>query len=138
MRPEAAAPALVLARSVGAVPAAPREPTTPLAPERVAQTDSWAARSMREVVSRDVADATSPEEDASQASAPGSAAVGSPAAPAQGGLGGSATQTTGAPGAIPERDLDEMVRRLYPRLRRSLSSELLVARERAGTLADLR
>jgi hypothetical protein len=31
-----------------------------------------------------------------------------------------------------------MVRRLYPRLRRSLSSELLVARERAGTLADLR
>jgi hypothetical protein len=37
-----------------------------------------------------------------------------------------------------DRDLDEMLQRLYPRLRRSLSSELLVARERAGMLADLR
>jgi hypothetical protein len=41
-------------------------------------------------------------------------------------------------GTIAERDLEEMVRRLYPRLRRSLSSELLVARERVGTLVDLR
>lgn len=50
-----------------------------------------------------------------------------------------ATASSGSPAApIAERDLDEMVRRLYPRLRRSLSSELLVARERAGTLADLR
>ncbi len=53
-----------------------------------------------------------------------------------------ATTPSGVPAAgattIPERDLDEMVRRLYPRLRRSLTSELLVARERAGTLADLR
>ncbi len=55
------------------------------------------------------------------------------------------TVTAPAPGAsasplagLAERDLDEMVRRLYPRLRRSLSSELLVARERAGVLADLR
>ncbi|MBX3030702.1 MAG: hypothetical protein KF809_11115 [Chloroflexi bacterium] len=39
---------------------------------------------------------------------------------------------------LADRDLDEMVRRLYPRLRRTLSSELLVARERAGVLADLR
>jgi hypothetical protein len=28
------------------------------------------------------------------------------------------------------------MRKLYPRLRRSLSTELLVARERAGMLAD--
>jgi hypothetical protein len=59
-----------------------------------------------------------------QDSAPGAAATTAPS-------GGPAT-------TIAERDLDEMVRRLYPRLRRSLSSELLVARERAGTLADLR
>jgi hypothetical protein len=51
------------------------------------------------------------------------------------------TAASAAPGgatSVAERDLEEMVRRLYPRLRRSLSSELLVARERAGTLADLR
>lgn len=40
--------------------------------------------------------------------------------------------------AMADRDIDEMVRRIYPRLRRSLTSELLVARERAGTLADVR
>jgi hypothetical protein len=55
---------------------------------------------------------------------------------------GTATTQPASPGGgtatIADRDLDEMVRRLYPRLRRSLSSELLVARERAGTLADLR
>jgi hypothetical protein len=41
-------------------------------------------------------------------------------------------------GGLSDRDLDEVLRKLYPRLRRSLSSELLVARERAGVLADLR
>jgi hypothetical protein len=111
-----------------------------MGPDRVAETGASAAGPSRLSVLRDAADTTSPEEDASQASAPGSMA-GSPAAPAQGGTGGSAigaTGASGAPGAIPERDLAEMVRRLYPRLRRSLSSELLVARERAGSLADLR
>ncbi len=44
----------------------------------------------------------------------------------------------GSATSVADRDLDEMVRRLYPRLRRSLSTDLLVARERAGTLADLR
>jgi len=46
--------------------------------------------------------------------------------------------TAGAAATMSDRDLDEMLQRLYPRLRRSLSSELLVARERAGMLADLR
>ena len=59
----------------------------------------------------------------------------------------SETITAGAAGGAPasslsggmsDRDLDEVMRKLYPRLRRSLSSELLVARERAGVLADLR
>lgn len=56
-----------------------------------------------------------------------------------------ASSTSAGPGtaegvgaSLGERELDEMVRRLYPRLRRSLSTELLVARERAGMLADLR
>jgi hypothetical protein len=42
------------------------------------------------------------------------------------------------PGAMPERDLETIAHRLYPRLLRRLSSELLVARERAGVLADRR
>ncbi len=55
---------------------------------------------------------------------------------------GSAASSAGANGAaaggsgLSDRDLDEVLRKLYPRLRRSLSSELLVARERAGMLAD--
>ena len=55
---------------------------------------------------------------------------------------GNAASSPGANGAaaggpgLSDRDLDEVLRKLYPRLRRSLSSELLVARERAGMLAD--
>ena len=44
----------------------------------------------------------------------------------------------GAAAQLSDRDMDEMLRKLYPRLRRHLTSELLVARERAGVLADLR
>ena len=43
-----------------------------------------------------------------------------------------------AAGAMPERDLETIAHKLYPRLLRRLSSELLVARERAGVLADRR
>ena len=57
--------------------------------------------------------------------------AGTPAA-----AGGGASGATGVGATLSERDLDEVLRRLYPRLRRSLSSELLVARERAGMLAD--
>lgn len=53
-------------------------------------------------------------------------------------IGASAPAAASPLAGLADRDLDEMVRRLYPRLRRTLSSELLVARERAGVLADLR
>ena len=52
--------------------------------------------------------------------------------------GAAVTGPGGMTGGLSDRDLDEVLRKLYPRLRRSLSSELLVARERAGVLADLR
>ena len=38
----------------------------------------------------------------------------------------------------PHLDLDDLARRLYPRLRSRLRTELLVDRERAGLLTDLR
>lgn len=37
-----------------------------------------------------------------------------------------------------ERDLDELAKRLYNRIRRQLRSELVVERERVGLIADLR
>ncbi len=52
--------------------------------------------------------------------------------------GGATTVSAGLATQLSDRDMDEMLRKLYPRLRRHLSSELLVARERAGVLADLR
>ncbi len=70
-----------------------------------------------------------------------------PAADSAAGASGSAGAVQGGAAAAPagglttqlsDRDMDEMLRKLYPRLRRHLSSELLVARERAGVLADLR
>jgi hypothetical protein len=88
-------------------------------------------------VLRDASEPVTTAHDPSDEDAPGSAARpagASNAVASAGGPGG----TAGGGIPIAERDLDEMIRRLYPRLRRSLSSELLVARERAGTLADLR
>jgi hypothetical protein len=87
-------------------------------------------------VLRDTTDEAAPDQDAVEREAAGSTpstgdSTTVASAPARAGA------SAGA-GQIAERDLEEMVRRLYPRLRRSLSSELLVARERAGTLADLR
>jgi hypothetical protein len=102
---------------------------------------------------RDASDPTTAEEDASATAAPsGQTSTQGGQTRTQGGqtpTQGDGTMTAGTAAAPPttpgggsaapiaDRDLDEMVRRLYPRLRRSLSSELLVARERAGTLADL-
>ncbi len=64
------------------------------------------------------------------------------AAPDAGSANGTAAAAGPAAGGVSamlsDRDMDEMLRKLYPRLRRHLSSELLVARERAGALADLR
>ena len=40
--------------------------------------------------------------------------------------------------SLTEIDLDKLTRRLYGRIRRELRSELLIDRERAGSLADIR
>jgi hypothetical protein len=50
---------------------------------------------------------------------------------------------TSTPGGGPlaggsDKDLDELAHRLYDRIRRRLSRELLADRERAGMLTDLR
>ncbi len=91
----------------------------------------------RLAVLRDATDVATPEQDAVEPEDAGSA---SPASNDATTVSSTTTRAaaSGGAGPIAERDLEEMVRRLYPRLRRSLSSELLVARERAGTLADLR
>lgn len=89
------------------------------------------------VVQRAEGDPSAVDEDASESEVvPGTAS--SPPTGVSSTASGPGTTMPGAASPIADRDLDEMVRRLYPRLRRSLSSELLVARERAGTLADLR
>jgi hypothetical protein len=56
-----------------------------------------------------------------------------------GGLAGEAeTGGAGGPGgAMDERQMEDLLRRLYPKLRVQLARELLVARERAGLLTDL-
>ncbi|MFN8518221.1 MAG: hypothetical protein U0667_02260 [Chloroflexota bacterium] len=130
---------LRVARSATSVVASANDPRRPGARPSVA-TDApalaVAQRASSVVAQRASTDALpaapddpTPSEDTSApptASAGPTATTAQPASPA----GGATT--------IADRDLDEMVRRLYPRLRRSLSSELLVARERAGTLADVR
>ncbi len=47
--------------------------------------------------------------------------------------------SAGPPGAVPtgDKELDELARRLYDRIRSRLRGELLVDRERAGLLSDL-
>jgi hypothetical protein len=44
----------------------------------------------------------------------------------------------GGGGGTPQgdREIEELVRKIYPRLRHRLAGELLVSRERAGYLAD--
>jgi hypothetical protein len=44
----------------------------------------------------------------------------------------------GSLAAMSDRDIEELLRRLYPRLRNHLAAELLIARERVGTLVDYR
>jgi len=54
--------------------------------------------------------------------------------------GSAVSPTTSSPGAHngSETDIDELARKLYDRIRTRLKSELLVDRERAGFLTDLR
>jgi len=59
------------------------------------------------------------------------------AAPATGG----APEVAGAAGGTPghsDKELDDLARQLYERLRSRLRHELLVDRERAGLITDLR
>jgi hypothetical protein len=56
-------------------------------------------------------------------------------APGGGGGGGSAS---GAAGAHSDRELDDLAHQLYDRLRSRLRMELLIDRERAGLITDLR
>jgi hypothetical protein len=65
----------------------------------------------------------------------GAAIPGTSAAPAEQPAGGAGS---GEPPEPPELDLDDLARRLYERIRRRLRAELLIDRERAGLIADLR
>jgi hypothetical protein len=56
------------------------------------------------------------------------------AAPSGGGGGAAA----GAAGAHSDRELDDLAHQLYDRLRSRLRMELLIDRERAGVITDLR
>lgn len=63
---------------------------------------------------------------------------GSTSAPAAGPAAGTAPSGGAPPHADQEQDMDELARKLYDRIRGRLKSELLVDRERAGLLTDLR
>ena len=75
-----------------------------------------------------------PAEVAAAAEAPGAFAVGPTAAASPNGSG----FHPGASSHTPEADLDALAGRLYDRIRSRLKTELLVDRERAGFLTDLR
>jgi hypothetical protein len=68
--------------------------------------------------------------------------VTSTAAGGQSGSASASSEASGSPApgsrADRERELDELARRLYGRIRSRLASELLADRERAGLLVDLR
>ncbi|MGH2463953.1 MAG: hypothetical protein ACRDGI_00685 [Candidatus Limnocylindrales bacterium] len=71
---------------------------------------------------------------ASQAGAGSGSTAGSPSAV----LDAAGNPVGAASRADRERELDELARRLYGRIRSRLASELLADRERAGLLVDLR
>ena len=70
-------------------------------------------------------------EDEEVAAAPASGAA------ASGAAGDAAGASGGASGQLDDRAMEDLLRRLYPKLRMQLSRELLVARERSGLLTDL-
>jgi hypothetical protein len=53
-----------------------------------------------------------------------------------GDAGGTATSGAATPGAGSEKELDELARKLFPKLQLRFRHELLVDRERVGTLVD--
>jgi Domain of unknown function (DUF4157) len=78
------------------------------------------------------------QRDPESAPAPASSSSGGPAnAPAPGAAAGTASSSSPTH-ADHEQDMDELAGKLYDRIRGRLKSELLVDRERAGLLTDLR
>jgi hypothetical protein len=61
-----------------------------------------------------------------------------PPSPAPAGPSAAAPAALSASPANQERELDELARRLYGRIRSRLAAELLADRERAGMITDLR
>jgi hypothetical protein len=120
-RPGPIVATIELQRDPGLVSAAPDAPMSHAAPGAdVAASSSFDSR----VIARDVAEV--PAEGAMLAPiqrAESAAESGVAPAPAPGGS---------------EKDLDELARRLYDRIRLRLKRELLIDRERAGALTDLR
>jgi hypothetical protein len=68
----------------------------------------------------------------------GGGSTGSGTASAEASSTGSTLGTASAPHRAAETDMDELAGKLYDRIRNRLKTELLVDRERAGFLTDLR
>ncbi len=131
------------------VAGADQSPTTPFPLAKpFRDTEAAVAAVETPVVSRAVPAAPTPVHydgmfaDVQRAEMPAGAAGGGADAgggDAGGGGGGSAGAGGGGGGGVPtgDKELDELARRLYDRLRSRLRQELLVDRERSGLLSDL-
>ncbi|TMD88272.1 MAG: hypothetical protein E6I78_01260 [Chloroflexi bacterium] len=118
---------------------ASRAAELPLAPVQRAAADSSPERSelggesTSEVVQRGWFDSLSSEVSSLSSRAPSPAEAGSAASTV-----GSAIGSMFGGHKEPETDMDELAGKLYDKIRNRLKSELLVDRERAGFLTDLR
>jgi hypothetical protein len=108
----------------------------PLAPTRGLTVQRAAGASVAEAVDEPEAEAPMLQGVWYDAPAPGTSSGVSTASPASAGPAIGAAPSPGQ--AAAETDMDELAGRLYDRIRTRLKSELLVDRERAGFLTDLR
>jgi hypothetical protein len=76
--------------------------------------------------------------DGTHAAVAAGTAVGTTHAAGAAGAAHPAAHHAGHFGDLDDQDVEELIRRVYPRLRTSLRNELLTDRERAGMLADFR
>jgi hypothetical protein len=134
---QAAAPSERTVSRAGALPLAPVQRAAAEAP---AEPSEPAGESTHEFVQRGWFDSISSEVSSLSSRAPSQADAGSAASTV-----GSAASTVGsAIGSMfgghkaAETDMDELAGKLYDKIRTRLKSELLVDRERAGFLTDLR
>lgn len=97
-----------------------RPSTVQMMPDAAQSTQGGGARAWRKPIAVQTADAEA---------APAASVPAVPVAEAASSVAATAT-------AMSERDLEELLRKLYPKLRHHFARELLVARERAGSLAD--